>query len=103
MPGLFCCRTYCWIAPGAAQAVGVERAAVALDETLLGHHRGLGGHLQVVVRAGVVAAGMHDGLAGAQDVGIHRAAVQRALAVADRHAALEPVLQTAVPQAEVGL
>ena len=87
----------------AAQAHGVQRHAVALDEALLAHHRGLAGQLHVVVRAGVVAAGVHDGVAPAQDVQVHRAAVHRALAVADGHAALEPVQQLAVPQAGVVL
>ena len=40
----------------AAQAHGVQRHAVALDEALLGHHRGLAGQVHVVVGAGVVAA-----------------------------------------------
>ena len=39
-------------AAGAADADGVERHAVALDEALLHHQRGLAAELQVVVRVG---------------------------------------------------
>ena len=88
----------------AADADGVERDAVVLDEVLLQHQRGLAAELEVVVRVGAQAGRGDHRVAELQHVvAQHGAGADRALRAPDRDAALEAEDEAPVPERVVGL
>ena len=90
-------------AAGAADADGVERDAMVLDEVLLQHQGGLAAELEVVVRVRAQARRVDDGVALAEHrLEQHGAGARRALVVADGDAALQAEHQPAVPERVVG-
>ena len=90
-------------AAGAADADGVERDAVGLDEPLLRHDRRLAAEHEVVVRRRARAARVDDGVALGQGRVVEvAAAADRPLLVPDRDAAVERVEEAAVPERQVG-
>ncbi len=89
-------------AAGAADADGMARHPVRLDEVLLHHERGLGGQPQIEVYAGLGAGRSGDRVAAGQAGLVERVGVdQHPLVVADADAAAEPVEEPAVPAAHV--
>ena len=90
-------------AAGAAEADGVERQPVGLDEPLLRHDRGLAAEHEVVVRRRPIARGVDHGVALGQGRVVEvAAAADRPLLVPDRDAAVEGVEQPPVPERDVG-